>query len=64
MTTVKQSFIRVGKRMGDFVSILEGLEAGDEVVSAGAFKLRNDMPVTIHNEMAPTPELAPNPKNS
>ncbi len=61
---VKQSFIRIGKHMGDFVSILEGLEAGDEIVSAGAFKLRNGMPVTIHNEMAPTPELAPNPKNS
>lgn len=63
-TSVKQSFIRIGKRMGDFVSILEGLEEGDEVVSAGAFKLRNSMPVTIHNEMAPKPELAPNPKNS
>lgn len=62
--TVKQSFIRIGKRTGDFVSILEGLEEGDEIVSAGAFKLRNDMPVTIHNEMAPKPELAPEPKNS
>ena len=62
--TVKQSFIRIGKRTGDFVSILEGLEEGDEIVSAGAFKLRNDMPVTIHNEMAPKPELAPAPKNS
>jgi len=63
-TSVKQSFIRTGKHMGDFVSVIEGIEEGDEVVSAGAFKLRNGMPVTIHNEMAPTPELAPNPKNS
>ncbi|CAA6679076.1 MULTISPECIES: efflux RND transporter periplasmic adaptor subunit [unclassified Lentimonas] len=63
-TIVKQSFIRTGKHMGDFVSIIEGIEEGDEVVSAGAFKLRNGMPVTIHNEMAPKPELAPNPKNS
>jgi membrane fusion protein (multidrug efflux system) len=63
-TTVKQSFIRIGKRMGDFVSIIEGLEEDDEVVSAGAFKLRNGMSVMINNEMAPTAELAPNPKNS
>jgi membrane fusion protein (multidrug efflux system) len=63
-TTVQQSFIRIGKRTGDFVSIIEGIEEGDDVVSAGAFKLRNGMPVTIHNEMAPTPELAPTPKNS
>mgnify|MGYP000005586609 CR=1 FL=1 len=63
-TIVKQSFIRTGKHMGDFVSVIEGIEEGDEVVSAGAFKLRNGMPVTIHNEMAPKPELAPNPKNS
>lgn len=63
-TTVKQSFIRTGKRIGDFIIILEGLEEGEEIVSAGAFKLRNDMPVSIHNEMAPAPELTPNPKNS
>ncbi len=63
-TVAKQSFIRVGKSKGDFVSIIEGIEAGDEVVSAGAFKLRNGIPVTIHNEMAPTPQLAPTPKNS
>jgi membrane fusion protein (multidrug efflux system) len=63
-TIVKQSFIRTGKRMGDFVSIIEGIDAGDDVVSAGAFKLRSGMPVTIHNEMAPKPELAPTPKNS
>jgi membrane fusion protein (multidrug efflux system) len=63
-TVAKQSFIRIGKSKGDFVSIIEGIEAGDEVVSAGAFKLRNGMPVTIHNEMAPTPQLAPTPNNS
>jgi membrane fusion protein (multidrug efflux system) len=64
ITTVKQSFIRIGKRKGDFVSVLEGLEADDEVVSAGAFKLRNEMPVSIQNDLAPSPELAPTPNNS
>tara|TARA_B110000208_G_scaffold153249_1_gene185418 strand:- start:16797 stop:17936 length:1140 start_codon:yes stop_codon:yes gene_type:complete len=63
-TIVKQSFIRIGKRSGDFVSILDGLQEGDEIVSAGAFKLNNGMLITIHNDLAPTPELAPSPGNS
>jgi membrane fusion protein (multidrug efflux system) len=63
-TIAKQFFIRIGKRTGDFVSILKGLEVGDEVVSAGAFKLRNGIQVNINNDMAPTPELAPEPDNS
>jgi membrane fusion protein (multidrug efflux system) len=61
---VKQSFIRIGQHRGDFVSVLDGLEVGDEVVSAGGFKLRNDAPVTINNEMAPSPKLEPTPDNS
>ena len=63
-TVAKQSIIRIGKRRGDFVSITEGLEAGDEVVSAGAFKLRNGVTVIINNALAPTPEIAPTPDNS
>ena len=64
VATVEQSFIRIGRREGDFVSVLDGLEEGDEVVSAGAFKLRNKVPVSIQNELAPSPELAPVPDNS
>ena len=64
ITTVKQSFIRIGKREGDFVSVVEGLKKGDEVVSAGGFKLRNNVQVLIQNDLAPTPKLNPNPKNS
>lgn len=64
VATVEQSFIRIGRREGDFVSVLEGLAEGDEVVSAGAFKLRNKAPVSIQNELAPSPELAPVPNNS
>jgi len=60
----KQYFVRIGKRRGDFVSVEKGLEADDEVVSAGAFKLRNGMGVTIHNEFAPTSQLDPKPDNS
>jgi membrane fusion protein (multidrug efflux system) len=59
--TVHQKFVRVGERRGDFVAVTSGLEAGETVVSAGAFKLRNDMVVAVNNELAPKPELTPKP---
>lgn len=62
--TVKQHFIRIEEEKGDFVSVTKGVEAGDEVVSSGAFKLRNNLPVVINNDLAPEPELAPTPDNS
>jgi membrane fusion protein (multidrug efflux system) len=58
---VKQRFVRVGSRRGDFVAVESGLEPGETVVQAGAFKLRPGMAVAINNEMAPTPQLAPRP---
>jgi membrane fusion protein (multidrug efflux system) len=33
------------------VEILEGLQAGDDVVAAGQVKLRNDQRVTIDNSV-------------
>jgi membrane fusion protein, multidrug efflux system len=58
-----QRFVRLGDSRGDFVSVIEGLAAGQEVVTEGAFKLRNDMPVAVNNEVKPTPELSPHPAN-
>lgn len=61
---VNQSFVRIGRRLGDFVAIEDGLEAGDVIVSAGAFKLRNKAPVRINNDLAPEPKKEPTPPNS
>lgn len=61
---VNQAFVRIGRRLGDFVAIEDGLAAGEEIVSAGAFKLRNNAPVRINNDLAPAPEKAPTPPNS
>jgi membrane fusion protein (multidrug efflux system) len=58
-----QRFVRLGEQRGDFVSIIEGLEPGREVVSAGAFKLKNGARVQVNNEVKPEPELAPRPEN-
>jgi membrane fusion protein, multidrug efflux system len=48
----KQKFVRLGTSNGEMVSVLQGIEPGDEVVTAGAQKLRDGMPVNINNEMA------------
>jgi membrane fusion protein, multidrug efflux system len=59
----QQQFVRLGATRGDFVTVLEGVSAGQEVVSAGAFKLRNGAPIIIKNEVGQTPSLAPHPAN-
>jgi membrane fusion protein (multidrug efflux system) len=61
---LKQAFVRVGEARGDFISITQGLKAGDTIVSTGVFKLRNGMPVVINNDLAPKPELNPKPADT
>ncbi len=45
--------MRVGEARGDFVNVLDGVKPGDVVVSAGAFKLHNGVPVIIDNKSVP-----------
>jgi membrane fusion protein (multidrug efflux system) len=40
---------------------MTGLKSGEVVVGTGVFKLRNGMAVTINNELAPKPQVAPTP---
>jgi membrane fusion protein (multidrug efflux system) len=61
---VSQKFVRTGRSHGDFISILTGLKAGDRVVSAGVFKLRNGMSVQENNETTPKPSNSPKPGDS
>ncbi len=58
---LRQQFIRLGTAKGDFVTVVTGLKAGEQVVTTGAFKLRPGMAVTIDNTLAPKAELAPKP---
>ena len=61
---IRQQFVRVGEARGDFVSIVDGLKANETIVSTGVFKLRNGMPVTINNDLAPKPQVNPTPVDS
>lgn len=62
--SLRQAFVRIGEARGDFVSVTQGLKAGETVVSTGVFKLRNGMAVTVNNDLAPKPQLNPNPVDS
>jgi membrane fusion protein (multidrug efflux system) len=59
----RQQFVRLGESRGDFVAVAVGLKAGQEVVSIGAFKLRNNAPIVIDNTVKPDPKLHPRPEN-
>ena len=61
---IRQQFVRVGEGRGDLVAITQGLKAGETIVSTGVFKLRNGMTVTINNDLAPNPQVNPNPVDS
>jgi membrane fusion protein (multidrug efflux system) len=59
----RQQFVRLGPTRGDFVAIAAGIDAGQKVVSAGAFKLRNQAPISIKNEVGAEAQLDPRPEN-
>jgi membrane fusion protein, multidrug efflux system len=61
--TARQQFVRTGGARGDFVAILDGVKAGENVVTAGAFKLRNGSPVFVDATKQPSPQLDPRPEN-
>ena len=44
---VRQQFVKIAGARGDQVGIVSGLKPGDEVVSSGAFKLRNGAAVGL-----------------
>ena len=62
--TVQQQFVRLGEKSGDFIAVIEGLEAGQIVVSTGVFKLRNGQRVVVDNKLAPEFKQAPSPEDS
>jgi membrane fusion protein (multidrug efflux system) len=60
---LRQQFVRLGERRGDFVAVTDGLKEGGTIVSTGVFKLRNGQPVVVDNRLAPEFRQAPKPKN-
>jgi membrane fusion protein (multidrug efflux system) len=61
---LRQQFIRLGQKQGDFVAVTSGLKEGENIVSTGVFKLRNGQSVVIDNKLAPDFQKTPSPGNN
>jgi membrane fusion protein (multidrug efflux system) len=61
---VRQQIVKLGPARGDQIGVLSGVNAGDEVVTSGVFKLRNGAAVQINNSVKPGNNAAPKPENS
>lgn len=55
---VEQVFVTIGRRSQGLVEIVEGVEPGDRVVTAGQNRLSSGSPVTIDNSVNPTTDAA------
>jgi membrane fusion protein (multidrug efflux system) len=61
---VRQQFVKVEGARGDQVGIVSGVKPGDEVVTSGAFKLRNAAAVFVNNKIRPGNDPAPKPEDN
>jgi membrane fusion protein (multidrug efflux system) len=61
---VRQQVVKLGRSRGDQIAVLDGLAAGDQVVTSGVFKLRNGAAVLVNNEVQPGNNPAPKPQES
>lgn len=59
----RQKFIKTATKRGDFVAVAEGLDAGQAIVTGGAFKLRNNTKIVVDNKLAPDSKMNPTPEN-
>jgi membrane fusion protein (multidrug efflux system) len=55
--TAERRFVRVGPSQGDRIAILEGVKAGEEVVTSGQLKLQPDAAVKVDNSGALKPPV-------
>lgn len=60
----RQRFVQLGATRGDQVAIVKGVQAGDQIITAGQLKLRNGSPVQVNNAVQPANNPAPTPPNT
>ncbi len=61
---VRQQFVKLGESRGDQVAVLTGVNAGQEVVTSGVFKLRSGAAVQVNNDITPSNTTEPKPTDS
>lgn len=60
--TVQQIFVHLGPTRGDQVAVLQGLSAGEQIVTSGQLKLKNGTRIAINNSVQPTSNPNPAPQ--
>lgn len=60
---VRQTFVTIGKTRGDQVAVIDGINEGELVVTAGQLKLRNGAAVTLNNAVQPSNDPDPQIKD-
>jgi membrane fusion protein (multidrug efflux system) len=60
---VRQQFVKLGSTRGDQVAVLSGINAGDEIVTSGVFKLRTGVAVLVNNAVQPGNNPAARPED-
>ena len=61
---LRQQFVTLDGKRGDFVAVSNGLKEGEMIVSTGVFKLRNDQTAIVDNKLAPDFNTSPAPENN
>jgi membrane fusion protein (multidrug efflux system) len=61
---VRQQFVKLGPSRGDQIAVLSGVKTGEEIVTSGAFKLRNGAAVYVDNAVQPANQPAPKPEDN
>jgi len=64
LLVARQHFVTLGETRGDEVAVVKGVNAGDEIVTAGQLKLHNGSPVIVNNAVVAPVNPAPNPPNT
>lgn len=59
-----QRFVRLGEAKGDYVEVVEGIEADETVITTGAFKLRNGMSIVPQNDKGLEYSTTPKPQDA
>ncbi|MBI3449921.1 MAG: efflux RND transporter periplasmic adaptor subunit [Acidobacteria bacterium] len=61
---LRQQFVKLGPSRGDQIAVLSGLKPGEEIATAGVFKLRNGVAVVVNNEVQPGNDPKPKPEDN
>jgi len=61
---VRNIYVSLGETRGDLIEVMDGLTAGQQVVTSGQLKLRDGATVNINNQVPVSASAAPAPPES